>query len=68
MLLSVLVDAEAFEVDVSSWAKLWLDRAGLEDRGLHAQRLHAVLHYGELYGDDACHLNRTAKRDLAVSL
>lgn len=68
MLLSILVDAEAFESQVPAGPVVRLDGAGEEERRLHGEVGLAVLHDAQLEGDDAGHLDGAAEGDLAVAL
>merc|ERR1712014_397370 len=63
VLLAVLVDAEAFKVNVSAGTELRLNRTGNVNG-----TLHVPLHDREFDRDDACHLNGTAERDLTIAL
>lgn len=53
VLLAMLVDREALEVDVAAWTELGFDGTRNVDGRLHVQLLHALLHDGELDGDYA---------------
>ncbi len=68
MLLAVLIDREALEVDVSPGTELGLHGSGDVDGGLETQFRHPVLHNLEVDGDDAGHLNGTAEADLSIAL
>lgn len=61
MLLAVLVDAEALEVDVTARSELRFHGAGNEDWGLEAEVGEAIFDHIELDGDDAGHFNRAWK-------
>lgn len=68
VLLAVLVDAEAFKVNVPTGAELRLDGTRDVDGGFQAQVGHAVLHDLEVDGNDPRHLDSTTKGDFAVAL
>lgn len=68
MLFAVLINAEAFKVDVPIRAKLCFDWARDEDRRLHVELLLTAFHDGEANGDDAGDLLSSTERDLAVAL
>ena len=68
MLLAVLVDAEAFKIDVAAGAELRLDGTRDVDRTLHGQMCHTAFHNGELDGDDTSHFDGAAERDFAIAL
>lgn len=59
MLLAVLVDAEAFKVDVSARSKLRLYGSGDEDWRFETEFAEAVFDDGEFYCDDAGHFDGT---------
>ena len=68
VLLSVLVDAEAFEGEIATGTVMRFDGSGEEERRFHAEVGHAVLHDGEFEGDDAGHFDGATEGDLAVTL
>lgn len=68
MLLAVLIDAEALEVNVTTRTELRLDRPRNVDGRLHGKLLHPALHHGEVDGDYTRHLNRATERNLAIAL
>lgn len=68
VLLAVLVDAESLERQISPGTVMRFHGPGQEERTLHAQVGHAVLHDAELDGDDAGHFDGAAKGDFAVAL
>lgn len=68
VLLALLIHAETLEREIASRTIMRLDGTGKEDGGFHVEVLHAVLHHGQLDGDDACHFNRAAEGDLPVAL
>lgn len=68
MLLAMLVDREALEVDVPAGAELGLHGPGDVDGRLEAQVRHAVFDHLEVDGDDARHFDGAAEADLPVSL
>lgn len=68
VLFPVLVDAEALEGEIAAGAVMGLDGPREEERGSHIEILDAVLHDGELEGDDAGHFDGAAEGDFAVAL
>lgn len=68
MLLPMLIDAEALEVDIPPRCKLWFHRPGDVDGALETQVLQAVLEDLKVDGDDARHLYRATEGYLAVAL
>lgn len=64
----MLIDRETFEVNISPWAELRLNRSRNVDRTLHIQLLDASFHNGELDGNDTRHLDRATERDLTIAL
>lgn len=68
VLLAVFIDAETFEVDVSSGTKLGLDWTWHIDWALGSKLCHSVLHHAELDRDNSCHFNGSTEGDLAISL
>lgn len=70
VLLAVLVDAEAFKVDVAARSELRLDGAGAVDGRLDLQRVGvgAGFQQREFDCDDAGHLDGAAEGDFAVAL
>lgn len=68
MLLAMLINTEALEIDVSSRTELRLDWTRDIDGRLHAQLRDTALHHSELDSDNTSHLNRATERNLAVTL
>ena len=68
MLHALLVDAEAFKGEIPARPIMRLHWSGQEQRTLHVQIRHALLHDGQLQRDDAGHLDRAAKGDFPVPL
>jgi biotin carboxylase len=68
MLLAMLIDREAFEIDVPAWAKLWFHWTWYVDRRLHAELLYTVFHDTELDCNDARHLDSAAEANLTIAL
>ena len=68
MLLAVLIHAKTFESQIARGAIVGLHGTGQEEWGLHIEILHAVLHHGQLDGDDAGHLDRATEADLPIAL
>lgn len=68
MLLPMMIHAEALKRQVPPRPKMRLHGPRQEQRALHPQRLHPLLHHRQLQRDDACNLNRAAEGDLPVAL
>ena len=68
MLLALMINAETLESQVPPRPIMRLDRSGQENRTLHAQVLHPVLHHRELQRDNASNLDSAAERNLPITL
>ena len=68
VLLALLVNAEALERQIPPGSIMRLYGSGQEQRALHSQVRHSVLHDGEFDRDDAGHFDGAAKGDFAVAL
>jgi hypothetical protein len=68
MLLPMLIDREALEVNVPARPKLRFDRARNVDGRLHVQLLHAAFHDAELERNASCHFDRAAEGDFSITL
>ena len=68
MLLSVLIDAEAFEGKIPAWPIVRFDWSWQKQRRFHAQICQAVLHDRELDGNDPSHLDCSTKGNFSVAL
>lgn len=68
MLLSMLIYAEAFEVNISTWAELWLNRTRDVNWTLKTHLGHTVLDNSEFDRNLASDFDGTAKADLAIAL
>ena len=71
MLIAILVDGKAFEVDHAAGRELRLHGTGDVDRGAavdHAELGLPVFDHGELDGDDTGDFNGAAEGDFAVAL
>lgn len=67
ILLAILIDAEALEVDVSTWTKFWFYWPWDENWEL-AHSLHSFFDQTEFKGDCSCYFNRSTEGYLTISL
>ena len=68
MLLALMIDAESLKSQIPPRPVMRLHWPGQENRALHAQILHPILHNGKLQRDYPRNLNGATERDLAVAL
>ena len=68
MLPAVLIHAETLKRQVSPGPVVRLHRPGQEQRTLHVQVPHTVLHHRQTQRDHPSHLDGAAKADLPVPL
>jgi len=67
VLLAVLINREAFEVEHSTWSKLGLDWTGYKDWRFttdHTQLCLTTLDDLEVNGNNTCYFNSSTERDL----
>ena len=68
MLHPLLIDAESLEGQIPAGSIVRLHGSRQEERTLHVQILHAILHHRQFHRDDAGHLDCAAERYLPVTL